>query len=467
MRRYLTFLLLAIAVSRSPLRAALSAATVFEVRTGGADTNGCGFVATGTDWSLQNGAQYAVTDAVTAGTTTITSVAANFGTDVVGNILYITGGTGAIVADRYQIITRASSTSITVDRSTGLTAGTGATLNIGGACASAAEVAGDAIAGNIIFVKYNASAYSQTSAVANVAAGSITPTSDVLVIGYDTTRTTNNTDANRPTIRLNVSTANVFGGTGTYTVQNFNIDCNSQTTSRAWFARGLVNRVTVTNCTNGAFATNGGSISQVFDATATGCSSVSVFGVGGSAAFDCWYCEAYDNTVTAFSSLFGCYGCIADSNSGASSDGFSSVVSLQDSVAYNNGRDGVRNGSSNGQAYIVNNVISESNTGWGFNMTHTTAYSLLKNVAYFGNGSGAVTNTTAGHAVLFNSISGGSSFFTNAASGDFSLNNTASAGASARNTGYPATFLRGTTSTYLDVGAARHQDAGPKGGANP
>src|SRR3989344_4039153 len=117
---------------------ALSANTIFEVRTSGSDTNGGGFVtgASGTDWSQQNAAQYAVTDGVTAGTTTITSATANFGTDVVGNIMYVEGGTGAVAAGFYQITARASSTSITVDRSTGLTAGRGVTFNIGGALAN-------------------------------------------------------------------------------------------------------------------------------------------------------------------------------------------------------------------------------------------------------------------------------------------------------------------------------------------
>lgn len=102
---------------------ALASTIGWEIRTSGVNTNGGGFKAgaSGTDWTQQDSAQYAVTDAVTDGTTTITSASANFGTDVVGNVLYIQGGTGAIAAGWYEIITRASSTTITVDRSTGLT----------------------------------------------------------------------------------------------------------------------------------------------------------------------------------------------------------------------------------------------------------------------------------------------------------------------------------------------------------
>ena len=80
---------------------ALAAASVFEVRTAGNDTNGGGFVtgAAGTDYSQQDaknsgGADSSVTDGVTAGTTTVTSLTAAFGTTIVGNIIYIGVGSG-------------------------------------------------------------------------------------------------------------------------------------------------------------------------------------------------------------------------------------------------------------------------------------------------------------------------------------------------------------------------------------
>ena len=83
---------------------AIGAACVWEVRTTGNDTNGGGYAGGGTDWSQQDSAQYSVTDGVTAGTTTITSATANFGTDVVGNVMYVQGGTGSVTAGWYQII---------------------------------------------------------------------------------------------------------------------------------------------------------------------------------------------------------------------------------------------------------------------------------------------------------------------------------------------------------------------------
>src|ERR1700742_5059016 len=138
---------------------ALSANTVLEVRLTGDDTNGGGFVtgASGTDWSLQNAAQYSVTDAVANGTNVVSSATGSFGADAIGNLAYLQGGSGSLAADRYQITAR-TSTSITLDRN--VAAGTGITLKIGGALASPGMAAAVAtVAGMIVYIKYNASPY--------------------------------------------------------------------------------------------------------------------------------------------------------------------------------------------------------------------------------------------------------------------------------------------------------------------
>ena len=111
----------------------LATSTVWEIRTGGSATNGGGFVAgaAGTDWSQQDAAQYSLTNGVTNATTTIGTTSAS--ADMVGNIAYVAGGTGSITGAWYQIVSQVTSTSITVDRLTGLTAGTGVTINVGGA----------------------------------------------------------------------------------------------------------------------------------------------------------------------------------------------------------------------------------------------------------------------------------------------------------------------------------------------
>src|ERR1041385_4429179 len=111
----------------------ISALTVWEVRpTNGANTNGGGFVsgAAGTDYSQQNakntvGNNISTTDAVANGTTTITSATASFTSAIVGNIIYLQGGSGSLTAGWYQVTTFTNSTTIVVDRT--VASGTGIT----------------------------------------------------------------------------------------------------------------------------------------------------------------------------------------------------------------------------------------------------------------------------------------------------------------------------------------------------
>lgn len=191
---------------------AISGSAVFEVENGGSDTNGGFFVtgASGTDWSMQSSPQYSVTDGVTAGTTTITSATAAFGTDVVGNGIYVQGGTGSVTAGWYQITARGSATSITVDRSTGLTAGTGVTLHIGGAFATPGLGASlMTAAGQIMWIKYSASAYVLTTSSTG-AGGILTMAAQQFrVEGYDVTR--GDRTGNRPLIQMPPSGV-TFGG---------------------------------------------------------------------------------------------------------------------------------------------------------------------------------------------------------------------------------------------------------------
>src|SRR5687767_10192193 len=103
---------------------ALSNATVIEVRSTGATTNGGGFVtgASGVDYSQQDAAQYALSDGVTDGSAVILTASA--ATDMIGNLVYVAGGSGTITPAWYQITAASAGVSITVDRTTGLTAGT-------------------------------------------------------------------------------------------------------------------------------------------------------------------------------------------------------------------------------------------------------------------------------------------------------------------------------------------------------
>lgn len=440
----------------------LSANSVFEVRTAGNDTNGGGFVtgASGTDYSQQDskntvGSDISTTDAVANGTTTITSATANFGTTIIGNIIYLEGGTGALAAGWYQVTARASATSITVDRT--VAAGTGITMNIGGALASLGMAGGvGLVSGNIIYIK--AGTYSITSASTNISGGCFSSSVLVVIQGYQTTR---NDLGTAPLLQASgISTFTLISSTnGDSSLYNIDVDGASLTSSRGIAARGVVYKCSAINCTNNGFFE---STSTLFlRCTATGCSTQPAFLNG-----FCIFCIAYNNTVTGFSQNTASRGycfCIADSNSGASSDGFF-IDGAGDFIlgcdAYNNGRDGIR---LNEDAVSAINCICETNAGNGIILPAAQDSVLLLNNATFNNSSGGIDVGTGKGVLNIGAVAGSSSFFTDAPNQDFSLNNVANGGALARATGYPGTLPIGGTG-YLDIGALQHLEIASGGG---
>lgn len=449
---------------------ALSAAIVWEVRNGGSDTNGGGFKsgASGTDWTQQDAAQYSVTDGVTAGTTTITSATANFGTDVVGNVMYVQGGTGSVTAGWYEITARTNSTTITVDRSTGLTAGTGVTLKIGGALATVVQAANTCMAGsNTCYVKYNATAFSSSSSVTPPAGSTYAPTR---LIGYNATRGDLDSVAtftNYPTLKISSGSNHVIATTNeALDIRNFILDANNLGDS----------------CVNG-----GGNYLRVSNCKATGFVSYGFYLANwGATAFRCWATTGKAGSAYGFRLInvhqvaIGCIAsscvnhgfytdyqatfirCIASNNTGASTDGFNlnDKGSLIGCIAYKNGRDGVR--FANDRMLSVYNCILCQNSGYGLKasaVTYTVNVGINYN-AYYSNTSGAVSNLVSGP----NDVTLTGDPFTNAASDDYSLNNTSGAGAACRAAGYPGALPGAATTGYLDIGAAQHQDAGGAAG---
>ncbi len=451
---------------------ALSANSVFEVRTAGNDTNGGGYV-TGsgtTDYSQQDsknsgGNDGSTTDAVANGTTTITSATASFTANIVGNIIYLQGGSGALAAGRYEVKTRTNATTITVDRA--VAAGTGITMNIGGAVASlgilGSTTATILVDGNKIYIK--AGTYSITSTTANISNGRFSKGLALYIEGYNSARG----DLGTPPVlqASGISTTTIFSSTGNVTIKNINIDGAGLTSIVGFNLNGIasiVYKCGALNCTNNGFVSSGSGSARFYYCTATGCSTQAAF--NGSNFYNC---VAYSNTVTGFRFSNANVGvasrCLSYSNSGASSDGFlfdsGGDAIVENCVSYGNGRDGFRVDALN---IVMINNIAESNSGTGFNFSATNPRggTLFNNAGF-----SAGTNVNLGTGTFITNtgfVTATGSVFTNAASGDFSLNNTAARGAACRAAGLPGVFPVGLTTGYLDIGAAQHQDPASGGG---
>lgn len=444
---------------------ALSANTVWEVRTAGSDTNGGGFVAgaSGTDYSQQNSANSgstdkSVTDGVTNGTTTITSATANFAASIVGNIIYVSGGTGSITAGWYQVTTRNSATSITVDRSTGLTTGTGVTINIGGALLTVQQAFTNMVGGNSTYIK--AGTYSISTGLTMTTSS----TAQIMrVVGYSSSRS----DAVRATIQATAAITMITANQNAWSFENLVLDGNSATGTNG-INSSSTNRIincVVKNLSGYGITISGGN--DIVDCEVSGCGTTAGINCTAGGTSSIRGCYVHDNTVpgiTAGASVF-IDRCICESNTGASSDGITLTSNNSNQVTnctlYSNGRDGVR--WSQGQAAIrgslIKNCLFVSNTGTGLNFSSTSpATQTLPDIshnAYYSNGT-----ARAGFAAETGAVTLTGDPFVDGPNGNFALNNTAGAGAACRAAGSPGAFVGGLTTSYLDIGAAQHQDSG-------
>jgi len=476
------------------LSAAISANTVWEVRTVGSNVQGGGFVAgaTGTDMSQFNNKNAAAcsscqsatinistTDAVANGTTTITSATGNFSAAIVGNIVEFSGGTGSITAVWKQVTAFTNSTTITIDSS--IAASTGMTMNIGGALATISQALTNMVTSNIIFVKATAT-YTITAGLVLPGGTNLTPSNTSppnQVIGYTTTRT----DGGRATIQFSTNTGITnFDGTnaGGWYISNFVIDCNSLGSSTG--ARPNVNSVLrnlkVQNCTTAAVNMANGTawlLDSEITASAASSAGNGVINNGGSGSVQ--RCYVHDNTGSGImltgAGASAAYNVIAN-NTGANSNGIlvnnSGLNVIVNNTIYNNGLDGIQFQSNNnalGANSIVRNNLLISNARYGLNGDTLGAgwgkFPQWDGNAYFGNGTAGRNNADdTGTTVPINAANPYSNTldvtlsgnpFTNAAGHDFTLNSTAGAGAAAKGTATPGALPGLSQSGSMSFGA--------------
>ncbi len=465
---------------------ALSSETQFEVRgVTGSDTNGGGYVAgsTGTDFSLQAAAQIAVVDAVANGTTTITSATAAFAATHVGNVMYLQGGTGSLAETRRYVVSRTNATTIVVDAA--VATGTGITLNLGGALATIAKAFAFMIQGNRTWIKADGTytlAATVTSAWANV--GNNTP----WVSGYTNVRG----DAGRAFITLNGSSLSAFAcpsvnGAG-YNIENFDINCASQTTSAginfgANSFSGFFKNVKVSNFTNIGIGSGTNNAVAIMECETTGGSGSNAgFYLKGSSFVTLQRCYSHDNACAGI--IVGTFGvsasiihCIITKNTGSTSDGVLSdftnglLIAVNNTI-HGNGRDGIR--LSNNSIFIgmiYSNMLTGngvSAAGYGLNHSGGTAQPatpLVDGNFYWGNTTGTLNNFS-GTTGLWNvpsyvyskNITGTGNPYVDSTNNNFSLSNTL-AGAIARSSGLPGTIPGAIGQGYVDFGCLQTKNS--------
>lgn len=466
--------------------AILSASPAAISTTGGSFT-----VYWGLDYSQQNsansgGSNGSVTDGVAAGTTTITSATASFTNDIIGNVIYVSGGTGSITAAAYEVTAFTNSTTVTVDRSTGLTAGTGVTINIGGATNSLNTLSGIMAASNKAFLKADGT-YSMSSTATFAQSNNNTNSSlYAQLIGYTTARG----DNGYATIQASAGgITNMISFTGGYwKLSNLIIDCNSQTTCTAVTSNS--SGLSIENDKIKNFTVKGVNTSSTYQAITyseftggvSGCTAATAAGntAGGSPFVFGNYIHDNVCTGTVSGQNGNVVGNIFANNSGASSDGVQLTGPLGIIIYntfYNNGRDAVRL-TNFGPNNVINNVFV-SNAGCGINFSSGAGFPsnpMMDGNAYYNNTGGTLCNLSDTGSV--NSLNGSAPYvnshdvilsgspFVNPGAGNYALNTVAGQGAAIRSAGVPAGFvgLAGTTS-YPTMGAVQPNTTNIVGGA--
>lgn len=430
---------------------ALTAATVWEVRSTGSDTNGGGFdpALGGTDYSQQNSAQ--ATGTVTSVGTTVTATTGIFTSVMVGNL--ITDGT-----TWKEITAFTSATIITVDSAPSWTA---ATIKVGGALATLTKAAALIVAGNWVWVQTGTYTLTSGLTITVDRSGSVFPKWE----GYATVR---GDELSPPTISAGALTGTtLITLAGFYlTFRNFVIDGISNTvgTNNRGLSDGGSNTnldlLQFKNCYNIGYqetgATNQRVLTRCLASTCTNGFNLDILNGDYTVVIDCVAanCGGY-----GFSGKIRGVNCIAYGNAANGFDVDYGVV-LMNCTAYGNGSNGFNLGA-NAQfdGSGIYNCVSINNSGFGFNAASPTQHIPIVKAATFGNTSGGIHGLTD----IINPVTLSGNPFTNATGGDFSLNTTAGAGALCRAAGMPGVFPGGLTTGFLDIGAVQSSTAGGGG----
>lgn len=495
-------LLLILSLCSISARAALpNFTTVWEVESGGNDVNGAGFVtgSSGTDMSQfpnKNAASctscqsatinISTTDAVCAGTTTLTSVTANFSAAIVGNIIHLNGGSGSLTAVWKEVTVFTSSTTVTIDSS--CATGTGITMNIGGALATPNQAALNMALTDGAGAWIKAATYSITT---NIVPGFGGANGGVpFFTGYQTSRgdlqTSNCFTATCPIFQAaaglggadNAILRFVSSPTGVI-ASNLILDCNNQShTSGLRFASTWesVYNMWAENCSDSAIDVE--SLGEVCDRCTTtnspaagiagGSPSVSAVHIAGGGSIELTNSALLGSTVNSAIALNGaCYGTYHDvtisSFTGTTADAvqcatMEGVTQLLNFSIYNVTRHAFhfsRTATVDQRSLLIRNAVISKIGGYCFieDGTLTVRSQFNENDHNFcdtttlGPGGGSPLGFYNGFPAGPGDVTLTAGPFTLPGSNNFALNGTAGGGAAVKGLGFPGVISSGTGST--------------------
>lgn len=465
MKKFITLIFLLMIIP-SICFAALSASTVWEYEadaTAG-NLNGGGFVAgTGTDytqfptckasWTVaaagcaQASPVNSTNDLASAGDwLTVTSAAGGFTDAMVGNLIHITAATGSVTAGWYQILTRADTNTITVDRATGTGDWTAGTGYVGGALSLPTSASLTAmVAGNTAWVKYGTYTFATNATIGTPG----TNAAWINLTGYKSIRGDTPIGTDRPT---------------------FTFGANYLATRSCWAISNLILLGT------GAYYV----VVNAYDGGSYYNCKISGSQAGGTALYiNAYYfnvinCELSQTGGTAFVLDHG-YGLIYGNYIHDSSVGFNMHDANNTTIAFNifanNSTSAIYFDYENSQNFLINNTFygGETPTGIGLNAVLSHRFILYGNIFY-----GFVTGASMTTAYLdcfvdyndwYNNTADVSNFtkgahdialnpnFVSAATGDFRI------GTNLKGKGFPGSFANVGASAncigYMDIGAVQ------------
>ena len=443
--------------------AALTAAVQWDVRTTGSNSNGGGFAAgaTGTDYSVQDAAQQTYTDLLIGATDTqLTSIAHVFTSTAPGNIINITAGTNCTVG-RYQVISQAAGV-VTMDRSVG-TAGSTCSGKLGGGLLTIATANSLAVSGNTINIQSGIYTFTSTLSIAP------NPYDEISFTGYQTTHGDAGT---KPLITTATNSTDIFtfADSQFHVVVFDNLSLRNTATTRAQAISNTGNlsgQLTINRSVLDGFSTAVGGAADVgfLNILNTEIKNSTLNGVfansngTGINTILCWACYIHNNptgirlgTDNMEVSLTVVNSILSANTTAIIAAGNSSVTRtlriLNSDIANNTAgitMTQAAGGYSPNVIVLANNILY-GNTGTAVSINNAT-------VQFSGSGQ---TNAFGGNGtdrnnfkVLSGDITLTSNPFTSAA--NFAL----IPGSAAKGAGVPGLFPGGTTTGYLDMGAAQ------------